>query len=629
MMQRRATIGSLSRSLMTACIAVGLPLLAAAMHNATHHGMVHRIKSRHGLLRPYSGTDQCPHEGTGQGSGASPAIWLIYMVTLLNAFKYFSPGMKVRSPYQNDLMVVILAIFFVDDGMPGINDATEESARPLEDLLIKVERVLQAWERLLFASGGALELTKCFAYVLYWDLSKGNHRLLLPEEIPGCVRSGADDEDTFKGPISVTYGNKSAMRHPLDTISPWVGRRTVGVRIAPAGSWADELAYRQSQARDISLLLSGSSLSRDTACLGYKMMVCPKIEFPLTVTQFSQKECDSISAPFIRVSLSKMGFNCNMPREVIYGPPSVFGLGFHDLYVEQGIKQVTALVGHLRQDSDTGRMMRIELQWCQMQAGSKAALLMDTDVPIDYIETCWIMGIRDFIMTYNLKIEFTDTSLPHATQRAGDCLIMDKLRTNGNSTPLELQRLNACRLFLRVARLSDITSIDGKRIREDTLAGKEKGPFSSSLNWPRQGRPPQSWWLLWKKKLKLAFSTDGSSPTLRSKLGNWTPEVITDEWTTLANTTLGTTEVYIRKPEGGFFVFRDNTDERRGAHYRVKSRVQGTVDTLPHGTVPAELGKIDKKGFQRVILHPMNKETSDAVEDATDSETRGLFQRPS
>jgi hypothetical protein len=35
---------------MLACIGVGLPLLAAAMHNKTHHGMVHSIKTRQGQL---------------------------------------------------------------------------------------------------------------------------------------------------------------------------------------------------------------------------------------------------------------------------------------------------------------------------------------------------------------------------------------------------------------------------------------------------------------------------------------------------------------------------------------------------------------------------------------------------
>ena len=136
--------------------------------------MEHRIKSRHGLFKSYSGTNSVALEGTGQGSGASPAIWLIYMVSLLNAFKDFSPGMTVTSPFE-DLFVFILAIFFVDDGMPGVNDAFEEEALPLSDLLQTAQQLSQSWEKLLFASGGALELTKCFAYIMFWDLTDGMH----------------------------------------------------------------------------------------------------------------------------------------------------------------------------------------------------------------------------------------------------------------------------------------------------------------------------------------------------------------------------------------------------------------------------------------------------------------------
>ena len=130
--------------------------------------------------------------------------------------------------------------FFVDDGMPGVNDAAEAVATPLPHLLQQASDASQSWERLLFASGGALELSKCFAYVLYWDLSGGSHRLIAPSEIPGCDQMATG----FLGPLSLTYGDKSSHRHHLATESPWIGRRTLGVRIAPAGNWNDEYNFR-------------------------------------------------------------------------------------------------------------------------------------------------------------------------------------------------------------------------------------------------------------------------------------------------------------------------------------------------------------------------------------------------
>jgi hypothetical protein len=97
--------------------------------------------------------------------------------------------MHVSSPFEA-LFVTILAIFNVDDGMPGVNNSLGATALPLLQLLTQAEQATQSWERLLFASGGALELSKWFVYVVYWDLSEGQHRLILPSEISGGVPEG-------------------------------------------------------------------------------------------------------------------------------------------------------------------------------------------------------------------------------------------------------------------------------------------------------------------------------------------------------------------------------------------------------------------------------------------------------
>jgi hypothetical protein len=163
---------------MIACMSVGLILAVATMHNLTHHKMKQRVKSRHGLFRAYFGTDTGELESSSQGSGGSPGIWLIYSVTMLAAFQSFSSGMKLMSPYESLLVVSILAVFFVDDGMPGVKDAADESPSPLLNLILVAEKSAQSWDRLLFASRGALELTKCFAYIIYWDIS--------PSKPPWC-----------------------------------------------------------------------------------------------------------------------------------------------------------------------------------------------------------------------------------------------------------------------------------------------------------------------------------------------------------------------------------------------------------------------------------------------------------
>ena len=578
---------------MIACIAYGLPLLAAVMHNRTHHGMKHSVKSRHGLFDPYSGADGDELEGTGQGSGGSPGIWLIYSVTLLLAFRQHTKGMHVVSPFET-LLVLIIAILYVDDGMPGVNDADQSEPVPLETLTHQAQSSAQSWERLLFASGGALELNKCFTYFVYWDLEAGKHRLMDPSEIPGCEPEG----DHFRGPISLTYGDASEERHLIETESPWVGRRTIGVRVAPAGNWDDEFNFRREQSRELAILAAGTRTTHDTARTGYSVIVCPKLEFPLAVTEFTQDQCDMISSPILRVFLPKMGYNRNMPREVVYGPVEMGGLGLHDFYIEQGIRQISALVGHLRQNSETGRMMRIELEWCQIQAGTSEALLLHPQSDIDYVETCWIMSIRDFLRTYRLRLEFTEASRQQP-QCEQDCFIMDSLREHGQFSATEMQQLNACRMYLQVSRLSDIVTGDGRHILREVLVGSDTKHHLSSNRWPRQGRPIKEWWNLWRRALQRVFSIDGVSRTIRTPLGLWHHSINQSEWSTLVTTTPSLT-AYVRGDNGSYSVFQEAERGQRSRRSYVQTAQVTVVDNPPSDAVPATLGPIS--GGRRQVL---------------------------
>ena len=89
-------------------------------------------------------------------------------------------------------------------------------------------------------------------------------------------------------------------------------------------------------------------------------------------------------------------------------------------------------------------------------------LLTNVAPNIDYIETCWIMGLRDFLRKYEVSLEFTAPNLPKL-QCEGDQFLMEAFCSSEKYTPSELQVLNACRMYQKVTRLSDITTGDGKR----------------------------------------------------------------------------------------------------------------------------------------------------------------------
>jgi hypothetical protein len=63
--------------------------------------------------------------------------------------------------------------------------------------------------------------------------------------------------------------------------------------------------------------------------------------------------------------------------------------------------------------------------------------------------------------------------------------------------PQQLIRLNRCQLYLQLLSLSDMVSANGSRLIGPVLAGNKLIDRRSTLNWPEQGIPTKSDWLLW------------------------------------------------------------------------------------------------------------------------------------
>jgi hypothetical protein len=160
------------------------------------------------------------------------------------------------------------------------------------------------------------------------------------------------------------------------------------------------------------------------------------------------------------------------------------------------------------------------------------------------------MAIRDFLRTYNIRMEFTTHSHP-VTLCEGDEFLMDALPLRGNCSPSQLETLNACRMHLRVSRLSEIASADGGSLRRDPLAGRDAGIHLSATKWPRQARPLKADWNFWRKKLRLVFSVTEKFK-LPTRLGAWKPSLDVSEWPALMSAQTVPRQAYHRLPNSQY-----------------------------------------------------------------------------
>ena len=121
--------------------------------------------------KSYQHSDNTPIHGTGQGSCASPAIWLMISSILMNILQKHSFGMTMNDVQKFKKEIKQIIEGFVDDTSIFTNGE--------EDNILAIIKKLQSdgkwWGGLLHSSGGKLELTKCFYYLLSWKWdSKGN-----------------------------------------------------------------------------------------------------------------------------------------------------------------------------------------------------------------------------------------------------------------------------------------------------------------------------------------------------------------------------------------------------------------------------------------------------------------------
>lgn len=141
-------------------------------------------------------------------------------------------------------------------------------------------------------------------------------------------------------------------------------------------------------------------------------------------------------------------------------------------------------------------------------------------------------------------------------QRHGDLHLMEHFLMVTKSTSI-LRQLNACRLYLQVTLLSEITSPDGLQLERNWYNGELPQLPHSKLLFPIQPKPNKTAWSHWKKSLSTLTSTN--SLDLRFKLRQWTksgPDLST-YWPAVYDSPHNI--LYIRTPEHCYEIYHPIT----------------------------------------------------------------------
>jgi hypothetical protein len=137
----------------------------------------------------YKTTETRNVHGPGQGGRGSPSIWVIISSLLMKCLRERSNGLQLVDTDGQEIRKM-WSSGFVDDITLwlGNMERSLEGNERVETILDETESSAQWWEALLHATGGKLELSKCFFYLIFWKFDEeGVPYLERKENLPRSV----------------------------------------------------------------------------------------------------------------------------------------------------------------------------------------------------------------------------------------------------------------------------------------------------------------------------------------------------------------------------------------------------------------------------------------------------------
>ena len=491
---------------MLTCMAHGMsPSSAKCIGSTLLHAKYYLRTATNESSSYWSNTSQTPIYGTGQGSGISPGICCVTYSDLFDIHSDISTGSRYLSPVSS-VQFPIYNIGYVDDTTTTVNDHHLNTPLHPKELSTLIQNDLQNWSNLLYLSGGALEFSKTELFLLSWKFNSHG--------IPYM-------EDTT--PVSITLQCPSTSTpHSIHASSPLSTYKLLGFHLSPSQNINTQYTVLHTKAHRIAYTLSGSPVTRREAFLTYFSVFLPSISYVLPLTTFNKQQCHHIQSKPTQIFLQKAGFPSTLCRHVVFAPRSSGGIGFRDIYIEQGILHLTKLVQTLRTPGHPQQLIKLAIDEWQISSGCSHLLLTHPTVPCQHLEGTWLKSTREFLASISTSISIPHSYVP-SPLRISDRSIMDSFNQLSGLGRKRLIQLNCCRLFLQVHYISELTNTMGTHLLPGFWTGDPLlRPAPPLHRYPRQQSPSPALWQLWRNTIRKCFCQPRTTK-LRKPLGPWLP----------------------------------------------------------------------------------------------------------
>jgi hypothetical protein len=459
----------------------GTPASYVMMLFSTIRDMKHFIRTAYGDSREFYHEQDVPFHGILQGNGAGPTIWAMVSSPLLDRMREKGHGIQIMS---DGGFITIPAFAFVDD-----TDLAQDNEN--DDGIESTQRAVSEWEDALRATGGLLVPHKCkFFVVEHTWTNKDNWKIV--DEIHNEVELRIQDDD----------GNS----HPIQQLPATASELALGIMFSPSGNMDGEVKYLKEKAMIWAEKVRVGQLTHREAWYCLNATVLRAIEYALAATTLSLKQLNLVMQPILNIGLPRSGICRKTSRCLIFAPIRFQGFGIRHPFIGQGIAKIRSLFD--TRQSLTQRLIEVTWSHTAVEAGLGDSFL-DHDIKwfYDLISDGWMKSLWEFLSTYNISLIRMSSIIKCQFRHHKDVFIMAAVADKGNAiTKQDRITFNLCRIYLQVTLLSDISTADGGSIQTHFWKGIQQRKGKGW--WPKQPRPSERAWKVWRRILKTTFNTN-------------------------------------------------------------------------------------------------------------------------
>ncbi|KAI2498581.1 hypothetical protein MHU86_15925 [Fragilaria crotonensis] len=466
----------------------GMPTNAIKIHSDVLRSMQYTVKTSHGVSEGnYQGTALEPLFGTGQGSGASPSVWLTLSMVMLNTLEKLVPERMTFKSFTGSRSHSRMVDAFVDDTSLCLTSPSGTSS--LDELITRLQTIAQTWEHILYLSGGKLNLSKCSWYAMFWEWKNGR---------PSLQQAKPEDRQ-----ITLQQGSTPS-RTIIRRTKPQDSVRMLGVHLNPMGDFTDHLQVQQKKADNYAMKLASPKLTATDIRIFHRSIYIPSMRYSLPTIAVNEEDLQSVQSRVIQVMLQRLHVSSTIPTSIRHGPIELGGLGLYDLRTEVGVEAIKFFRNAIYSDSETGNLLRINLQYSQLEAGIGNPLLEFPNQYIPYLTPTWVLSLRQYMSRHNITIKLTEDYTPQLTVKH-DQYIMQQQHLS-RYTESQQRDINCVRMHLQVIRMSDMVNLEKPNtLQLEYIDATRPDTWTDDSRWPRQEFLTASQRRLWKRYIQSSF----------------------------------------------------------------------------------------------------------------------------